>query len=53
LKGARFVQKYGVIKEAFKALALEDDDAPTEQGSDSDELTFFHWDSLRHNYKGD
>ena len=52
LKGFRFVQKYGVIKEAFKTLNISDDDIEEETKDKNTPLIWFDWDFSTMNYKG-
>jgi hypothetical protein len=50
LKGVRFVQKYGVIKEAFKAFGLESEDEPGEELEGPSMWVTWDFDSLK--YRG-
>jgi plasmid rolling circle replication initiator protein Rep len=52
LKGARFVQKYGVIKEAFKEIGTDGTDFfENVQGDES--MVFFTWDGRTLKYRSD
>jgi plasmid rolling circle replication initiator protein Rep len=52
LKGARFVQKYGVIKEAFKILKLsEEDEEATGDKDDEEKRLYLLWSSDRLRYE--
>ncbi len=50
LKGQRCIQKYGVIKEAFKALAL-DADEDTSESSEAAEVYYFGYDKTTGKYR--
>ncbi len=51
LKGTRFVQKYGIIKQSFKLLELSDDDE--EQGSTEEDVFSIVWNSETMSYVGE
>lgn len=52
LKGARFVQYYGVIKEARKALKIKDEDELDENGElDNKENIVYHYNHTRSRYE--